>query len=400
MRTEEDIRQALRSRADEAPVSVSLADLPRRHQARRRRRVAVASVCGVVSLVAGSVTAVRAANHSTDPTPAVSRPVAVSSLRMPAGPELSTFTVDPPPGYRVTARAAERGYSWLGLATSSGVGADGVAAIYQFSPGTYQANYGTRPDASLAKARSVSVGGRTLYLLRLAAFPDTPPMARIKKGSGVAPVLKADPRSTVVWEYVSGSWAAVQWRDASAASDQAALQVARAVHLAAEPLLTPFSIDYLPARFDRRWAALQAGPWGSGFGSTPVGYPDGPVGFAVDFGTAVDDRQHALLAEVPPDGINVRTSTLPVRPTLTVNNQAYPGKRVFVNGRTAYFFAISDELYIPAPGGTVIIGSVLGFSGGDRISEAELTRVALSMRFAASLTDTSTWFDATQALPH
>lgn len=345
MRTENDIRSALATLADDVPppeqvlAAVRTARLGR--QRRRRAVVALAvattAIAAISVPVAGELLGDRrpSGQPAGDPVPA-----------RPANPVWQhRFALGVPAGFKVYA-------SWIRL-TDESIMLSGPAgetcSAEVFAPGKFD-------PRELATVRTpVTVQGRHGWYTTL----------DIHNGA----------RPRVAWQYAANAWAMVACTEPSGESLDASLRLANSLTFGRRQVPAPFAIEYVPAGL----AVDAIEPMTEAGGNTFKAH------------NALGSRGSPRL-EI---GYVHGTS-----PTATVTPQVGPSnsgpKSLTINGRPATLTTGRDSIAL------VITGE--GFQAQvsiRRLDDAanEAVRVAEGLSFAADPEDATTWFDATEALP-
>jgi hypothetical protein len=411
MRTEDDVRQALRQREREAaPAAEVLSrlqlDVPRPRHRRGRTYVLAAAACVVVAgvVVATMVVAGRHGDRSgSSPSPS---PKVTSSVKMPLGPKFEfSFQIGQlPSGYGVVRQVIDPGFQWAEIgwiqppgcqpptsnsqtwhppadcgygSSGSYGGGDGyvsVADVLVFDKGQF--------DPSVMKnGAPVDVNGAQGLIADIVPVNDT---VKWTVASIMDP-LKPPKLTTVAWPYATDSWALVAWRNNTDANARdLALSVARAARIGAKhAALVPFKIEYLPAAVDRRWELTfsETGRNQVGFGSVASKYAVGLHLGIPDWSLPISVSEFSLAERTPRTRGEV---------SLTVAGQA----AVYSPKQSALFVSCGTKC-------TLAVGyGGLGAHLAGSIGKAELVKIAEHITIAPSLTNTSTWYDAAFALPH
>lgn len=385
MRTEDDVREALRQREGEAASAEDvlprlLVTTPRlRHGRGRSYGLAVAASAAVVGVVVATLLAGAPGNRSA--TPASPTSTGTSSVSMTRGPrfEFSFQMGHLPPAYRVLQQGIDPGFQWADIECpncrpwpSTTLGQ--VAGVFVFDRGKF--NPSVMKDPTL-----VDVNGARGLAADILPVSDV-----VKRIVGV--LFSKPPRlSTIAWQYAPQSWALVAWYNTDSGARESALSIARSVTIGGtHPALLPFTIDYLPSVVDRRWQLIS-----------------GTIGGVVTFGNAATTYSRDWALPIAVTSMPLRTGVLPV-----------PGdmpRSLTVGGRAALYFPKQAALFVTC--GSKCTLSVGYWAGAQRmpdgpriaqfarsLSEAELVKIAEHITVARSLTDTSTWFDAAYAVPH
>lgn len=402
MPTLDSLKAAFEARADEAtPVSDLLASLPPRHEHDPwARRGAV--VAGVASAAAVAVIVTVTSEHSMsgNGTTAPSREQSAAHSRRPhppAGPQPTrlqyTFSLGHVAGYELAydqidptsqvADVSESGRADSPTSTGSTV-ARSIGDIRVYARGAFD-------PTEARKGAPVEVDGHPGYWANM-PDPDTgDPPAGVDKRA-------------VVWEYAPDSWAVVQgdwvyeirhgYLDGNA--EQLELSIANAVHTQ-DPTTArvPFKLTYLPAGLvpqnsgssDASQAEIgltDGGPPDTSMPGNTPGYGDAASVQANAYDPNLDLRQvdaHGNLHVSHQGGYTLRLGHPVAAP---------PGAdRAFQDG-TGMVNVLYPDHYVQ-----------VYFSGAkpQRVSDAELLKIAEGLRTSPHMNDTSTWFDALDATP-
>jgi hypothetical protein len=407
MRTEDDIREALRQREREAARAADVLprlrrpDAPRARHHRARPYLLVASACVAVIgvVVATMLVAGRRGDRSgTSPSP---NPKVSSSVSMPLGPRFGfSFAMGQlPKGYGVVKQVIDPGFQWAEIGWKQPAGCEvipqpvncryGPASSYGGAEYGYILladvlvfDKGTFDPSVMKSATPVTVNGTR----GLAA--DVVPVNDTVKWTVASIMNPAKPPklATIAWQYAPDRWGLVAWRNnTDPHARDSALAIARVTRVGQpHPALVAFNVDYLPGVVDRRWELTFTER-----GSSEVGFGSAASAFAPGLGLGIPD--HSLPISV--DARSVGDSTrIPEKGTVSLK----------VGGRPAVYSPKASALYVSCGTEctlTVGYGALDAHLAGS-LSEGELVKIAEHITVAPSLTDTSTWFDAAYALPH
>ena len=404
MRTEDDVRQALREREREAaPAAEVLPQLQvdARGQGHGRGRayslivaacVAVAGVVVVAVFVAGR----HADRSGTFPSPAAA-PTVTSSLKMPLGPkfEFSIAIGQLPAGYEalnqqiggieiqgMPLRGATPQWVEIGCPIQ-----DTAANVPTLTPSAVPAaceshrNGHTAADhyvlaavvgafdkgqfdpSVLGHATAINVNGAPGLITE-------GPVTGSMEWTGLPIGIPANwpVQTAVAWQYAPDSWALV----AGPGTRELITAIAQATSVGgAHHALVPFSVGYLPPSLNQRRSisvSLAAHRALVSFGSAPSGPHD-----------------HALYISVSPTAAN---------PAASPRDQV----ALTVDGRPARYSPSQSTLTMNC--GRDCELTITWLDSGTSLTKSELIKVAEHITVTTSLTDTSTWYDATLALPH
>jgi hypothetical protein len=409
MRTEDDIREALRQREREAVPAADVLprlrfDEPRARHSRARTYLLAATACvAVIGVVVATVLIAgrRGERSGTNPSPS---PKVTSSVKMSLGPkfEFSFAMGQLPNGYGVIKQVIDPGFQWAEIGWKQPPGCELPTASSQ----TWH------PPANCGYGSSLSYGGEDGYvsLADVLVFDkgqfDPSVMKNATRvdvngarglAADVVPVndtvkwtLASTPKppklATIAWQYAPDRWALVAWRnDTDAHARDSALAIARVTRIGqVHPALVAFKVDYLPAVVDRRWELT----------FTQRGHSE------VGFGSAASRFAPGLHLGIPDHSLPIRVEAMSL-PDLT--KFAEKGTiSLKVGGRAAVFAPKQSALFVSCGTKctlTVGYGALDAHLAGS-MWEAELVKLAEHITIARSLTDTSTWFDAAYALPH
>jgi hypothetical protein len=412
MRTEGDVRAALHEKAREAATKHDV--LPRiaveaSRPGQSRGYLMIAAACAAVLAVAVTSLVVtrQERGHATATTPA--RPAAVSSIDMPLGPKFQfSFDIGALPGFHISQWQIKPGFQWAligrpwiggprcnGCSFGSHNGWIDTAMVVVFDKGQFD-------PAALAGATPVDVNGTR----GLAA--DVKPINGSVKWIVASIMDPANPPllSTVAWQYAPDSWAVVAWHDDRAGARSGALQIARAVEpQQPHPALVPFKVDYLPSDVDRR-SSLDFTT--AGYGGEPIfarlgdksNLPTPPKSYpataSATFGSGSTVQDPVLEAPAPASSLQVGVWNSPLSDSSKLHQKG--DTLLTVAGRRALYEPSQRTLLLSCGAECTVL--IQSHSPAKGISEAELIKVATHLTLASSVTDTSTWFDAAQALPH
>ena len=367
MRTEEDLRSALRA-LEEAADSYGTPDfaIPTarvtplhspRHTTRRSWVVAASSLAvaaAIVALVIGVVATGGTNPGKVQPGNSTPPPVHSTSVIAPSTPLAAPKTFDlrslwfslrPLDGAVVSGVSLSATAQQVRLDTSSG----------EFWDLTLGAAGAPQPTAANG-SEAISIGGRPGFYGYL---------------SGLLYASQANRPVGLVWEYAPGAWATVVSDDQRAISAADATAVADAVEPGVtERVTVPIKVGKAPVGM--RLEAYLGGPGGA----RPTQSGTQGVNAGIDFsaGSAT--------------GLTVDFAPRRAGESLT-------GTKTTISGRTAYLMNGSITLLV----GSAYEADVTAGPSGPTITAAQLLDVARSIVFAEDPNDQSTWFDATVALP-
>ncbi len=405
MRTEDDVRQALRERERDAASAADVLprlyfDEPSRRPRRGRTYLLAAASCAVVGVVVAAMLIVGRHGQRSGTTPSPSptpTPKVTSSVKMPLGPKFEfSFEMGPlPAGYvalnqqiggielqgmqlrGATPQWAEIGCPIQGTAANapsptplmlpaaceSGRSGHSAADQYVLAAVVGAFAKGQFDPSVLGNATAINVNGAPGLL---AEGMVTGSM----EWSGLPIAIPGNwfPQTTVAWQYAPDSWALV----AGPGTRDLMTAIAQATRVGgAHRALVPFSVGYLPASLNQRRSisvSLAAHRALVSFGSGPSGPHD-----------------HALYISVSPTAANPAAS---------------PGDQVAltVDGRPARYSPRQSTLTMNC--GRDCELTITWLDSGTPLTKTELIKVAEHVTVTPSLTDTSTWYDAAVALPH
>jgi hypothetical protein len=222
-------------------------------------------------------------------------------------------------------------------------------------------------------------------------IPPGSPRVRINNVLGYVALL-ADPFSPatakkrwIVWEPAPNTWTTSYCNVAGQVDPAKATEIARSVNTSPQRLPAPYRIGYLPAGLSV--TTLSVNPQNTSTSEVPNN-------FIADLGTeepAPRTPGPIMLAPGGPARISYLTGPSATRTSLPVN-----AERIIINGRTAYLGKDGPSTVLAIKGDGFQVRIELGGGAGDR---PELIKIAKGLELAPSATDTSSWFDATTAIP-
>jgi hypothetical protein len=401
MRTEDDVRQALRqrereaARADEVLPRLQLDEPGPRHSRGRTYVLATAACIAVVGVVVATMLVAGRHGDRSGTTPSPSpTPKVTSSIRMPLGPKFEfSFEVGQlPAGYvalnqqiggielqgmqlrGATPQWVEIGCPIQGTAANvpsppplmvpaaceSGRSGHSAADQYVLAAVVGAFGKGQFDPSVLRNATAVNVNGAPGVITEGMVTGSI-------EWSGLAIGIPSNwaAQTALAWQYAPDSWALV----AGPGTRDLMTAIARATRVGgAHRALVPFSVGYLPASLNQRRGisvSLAAHRALVSFGSGPSGPHDHALYISAAANSTGSPRDQVALTV---DGRAARYS--PGQSTLTMDC-----------GRDC-------EL------------TITWLDSGTPLTKAELIKVAEHITVAPSLTDTSTWYDASSALPH
>jgi len=404
MRTEDDVRQALRQREREAASAADVLprlyfDEPSRRPGRGRTYLLAAAACAVVGVVVAAMLIVgrhgQRSGTTPSPTPTPTpTPKVTSAVKMPLGPKFEfSFEMGPLPAGYVALNQQIGGIELHGMhlrgatpqwveigcpiqGTAANVpsptplmvpaacesGRSGHAAADQYVLAAVVGAFGKGQfDPSvLGHATAINVNGAPGLITE-------DPVTGSMEWSGLPIAIPGNwhARTTVAWQYAPDSWALV----AGPGTRDLITAIARATRAGgAHRALVPFSVGYLPASLNQRRSisvSLPAHRALVSFGSAPSGPHD-----------------HALYISAA------------ANPTGSPRDQV----ALTVDGRAARYSPGQSTLTMDC--GRDCTLTITWLDSGTPLTKAELIKVAEHITLAPSLTDTSTWYDAAHALPH
>lgn len=386
MQTTTDLREALAELADHAPheCDVPLTTHPPIGPARRHRRVravvpaAVAAVA-VAAVVSVSAVAAHHVKRGHDSQPAATRPrptppATTSATIEPTSPR-STFAVGAVPGYDVWRTTVDRRYQAIEL------GSTGVSAtVTIFEAGVYSPSLAER-------GQPVTVNGHRGYYANIGQSPLTFPPE---------PDNQPLTSKSVVWEYAPDAWAVSQLEASNsglAGHDVRAdeLRIAEAVHATPpQPLRLPFRLGYRPSTAVLK-AAGSVLPANGNWAGT-LGFDDSTSPVA---GRVVGETKCTVWVGPIDPRDQSPTSTKGLTPIVIDGHHGYLVAATGEPGKIDRLELFYDNAELIIRGDNASLGSTALI-----YSKAELVNLAKHVTLASDLSNPSTWFDATTALPH
>ena len=388
MRTEDDVRQALRERERDAASAADVLprlyfDEPSRRPGRGRTYLLAAAACAVVGVVVAAMLIVGRHGQRSGTTPSPSpTPKVTSAVKMPLGPKFEfSFEMGPlPAGYvalnqqiggielqgmhlrGATPQWVEIACPIQGTAASceSGRSENAAADHYVLAAVVGAFDKGQFNPSVLGPATAINVNGAPGLITEGMVIGSM-------EWSGLPIGIPANwhAQTTIAWQYAPDSWALV----AGPGTRDLITTIARATRAGgAHRALVPFSVGYLPASLNQRRSisvSLPAHRALVSFGSAPSGPHD-----------------HALYISAA------------ANPTGSPRDQV----ALTVDGRAARYSPGQSTLTMDC--GRDCTLTITWLDSGTPLTKAELIKVAEHITLAPSLTDTSTWYDAAHALPH
>ena len=377
MATVDDLLTAFTDLENQAPVSCDSAlqtRLSNGSRPRRLRRWILPAIAGatVIAAVAAPVAigprdpSSQVPSEASPPTPSSERtvpsPVQVPQVALTA---LSyTFAVRSIAGVISTASRTGPDYQRVEVDSTAGDRIP-VGWILVYPAG------GFRPDRP-AGATDTRVAGRPGFAGLIP--PDGPGMTRTSHGPGL---------NAVAWQYAPGAWAVVQSAGPpqSGVTAPTAQEIAEAVDFTSQhPVRLPAKIRYLTSGLTPRSI------------TTTVQGPGRLTG--IDF--ASDDRSRL--------GMSIEMETGDRNPGLGTAHRR--GSPIALDGFTGYYDKACGSIYLVGKGVYVAVTSTEHLDGECRApagtsvpSLATIEKVVRGLSFAADPADTSTWFNAAEAIP-
>jgi hypothetical protein len=264
MRTEDDLRAAIRERADRVPLARPALLAVHPAEPRGRRGIGIAAVAVAVVALATAPALLR--DHGGAP-PVAQRPASTSApaAQAPPLPTLLaartwiTYSGSDAVNYYDTVQA-----QYIDLRASS----DGfqVREITAFAPGLFSTSLIGNPQPVTVNGGPGFFG--TLLPWRGDHVSHTDPAHTDPRGSKYA-----DPMPAVVWKIGADQWAAVISNVPGEGNAAALTAIASRVKATDAPVRTPIKIGYLPAGFKlNNVDHLSAEPDGAAINSSDVGF--------------------------------------------------------------------------------------------------------------------------------
>jgi hypothetical protein len=349
MRTEDDIRSALATLADDVPqpeqVLAAVRTAGRGRQRRRRTVIVLAVATTAIAAIAVPITGKLLGDGRSDSVQPAVDPV-------PTRPANDSwrhrFALDLPDGFEVHVSRIEPNREIIVIGGPSGQS----CMVGVFAPGQFDAR------EIPAERTPITVQGRQGFYATVYEFDGS--------------------RPRVAWQYANNSWALVACRDSSGESADASLRLANSLTFGPGRVPAPFAVTYLPAGVvvDGLEPLIDAG--GDTFKAHAEQRP------RVALGSARLEIQYLR-----------RTSPTATVTPLIGPSQAGP-RSLTINGRVA---TLTTD-----PDGAALVITGDGFQAqvsARRLADAadEVVRIAEGLTFAPDPAEASTWFDAAEALP-
>lgn len=390
MRTEADLVDAIEALASEAPsredILAGMKDRRRRRAGPRRSRpwlVPAAAAAVVLAIVAALATAGVFRGSRSSQAPATAGPTGRYPCQTVSRPSFDGFAIGPVPDLSNTISSVEScaGYRSVRLFTTSG---GYVGDIVLYAAGVFD-------TALLDGARKVTGSGITGYD---ASVPPASSESCASSSSRPAPVSGCTSLPALVWQYAPHAWAAMTRLDSGGGvsaqffgSDPISkqLSIAATVRPAVRlPILTPFRIANL--------SGLR--PLAANGSARPAGTTENDAGAQLDLavpGSGTGCPSSAACTSAVIVGVESTVSA-----SLPLAN--FPGPRFIIGSTTgvlSHTGGITALRFVTHHWSVII--TIADAAAG--VTTATLVRIARSMSFAASHTDTSTWHTFAQALP-
>ncbi|TDU87007.1 hypothetical protein EV138_0524 [Kribbella voronezhensis] len=354
MRTEEDLRNAFDHLADSAPDPARILTAPEHTPVRRRRTPLALGVVAATAAVAIAVPTLIS-HDKQPPVQAAPRPADEAWQDRLSLPLSANLIYD--------SRAF--GHRSQGLILDGG-NTRTTCVVNTYAKGVFDAR--TIPAGS----PRVKINSTLGYVAALA--------------DPLSPAVKA---KVVAWEPAPGTWTTSYCKVKGEVDPAKATEIARLVNTSPQRLPAPYRVGYLPAGLTV--TSLSVNPQGDST-SEP------PNNFIAAIGSAEDQTS------VPqnPDGPVMVSAGGPVQIAYFTGSAAATrlpkdAERISINGRTGYLGSDGRATVLVINGDGFQVRIELG--GTVPNERAELIKIANGLELAPSATDTSSWFDATTAIP-
>lgn len=397
MRTESDLRTALKSLEQEAPTPATvLAALD--HPPRPPRRVAIIAVATATAVAAAAVPTYRALTDNGSDAAQPSH----TTWRF-------SYTVNLPEGWKPVSESVQRGGQVTTVIPTGSVGS--TCSMTSYERGRFN-------EAALTNREPIELpDGRKAILADLASWQRSsgklvPPSGATTPGGWVYPgpgSYEKRFRPVVAVEYAADSWRIADCAFVQVGRDQLVeqeRQLAGAVSEERRAVRSPVSLGYLPAGWPVQDVQQPAAAGGEDYAFQFTAYATGYAPSGLGDSLVLPDSQ-------PPEPTNAELTFRRVSVTVTKGDlpaSARKGTPITVDGRRAW--VSKDPRSRSTPPNTPVYNAwILVESSGYSISiesmstdadyTPELTEIARSMRIADDpLSQTqSGWFDADAAFP-